>query len=78
MQCLSVTMGDKPDPKAAIFAVRRLSALVEIPAKLSEISVTNDFPQNMAKDAYESGNARLVNPRTPTVKAIIDLYNQAL
>ena len=78
MKRLAIAMGETSNPEAVIKAVRHLSSLVDIPIKLRNVGVTSDFIQEMAQDAYESGNARLVNPRTPTIQEIIDLYNQAL
>jgi len=78
MTRLAIAMGEKAVPEYAIDAVRRLAALVEIPLKLSEVGVTNTYVQNMAQDAFESGNAQVVNPRKPNLQEVLDLYYQSL
>lgn len=75
---LAIAIGEIAKPEAAIDAVRRLAALVDIPLKLSEVGVNNAYFYDMAQDAYESGNAQLVNPRKPTFQEILDIYGQAL
>jgi hypothetical protein len=32
----------------------------------------------MARDAFESGNAQVVNPRKPSLSEVIELHQQAL
>lgn len=62
--------------KAAIEAVRRLSADVGIPADLSEIVKREDIPflaESAAKDACTPGN-----PKDPTVDEIAALYESLL
>ncbi len=64
--------------QAAVEAVRQLNIRVGIPKRLSEVGVTEEFIPQMARDAFESGNAQVVNPRKPTYEQVIDLYRQAL
>lgn len=71
-------MGEAAQPQAAIDAVRRLNVEVGIPAQLRQANVTDTFIPNMAQDAFESGNAQVVNPRKPSLAEVIDLYHQAL
>ena len=71
-------LGEKPQPQAAIEAMRRLGSEVGIPARLSEVEVTDAFIPNMAQDAFESGNAQVVNPRKPSLAEVTELYHQAL
>jgi alcohol dehydrogenase len=58
-------------------AVRDLNASLGIPATLSEVGVTGDKLDCMAKDAMKSGNI-LVNPRSTTEKDVIDLYKKSM
>jgi alcohol dehydrogenase class IV len=71
-------MGEAARPQAAIDAVRSLNVEVGIPAQLRQANVTDTFIPNMAQDAFESGNAQVVNPRKPSLAEVIDLYHQAL
>ena len=71
-------MGQPAQAQAAIEAVCRLSAEVGIPARLGQVQVDETFIPNMAQDAFESGNAQLINPRKPTLAEVIELYRQAL
>jgi alcohol dehydrogenase len=75
---VAVAMGEADVAQAAVDAVRRLNAQVGIPAGLGELGVTETFIQQMARDAYESGNAQVVNPRKPSYPEVIELYQQAL
>jgi len=75
---VAVAMGEKARAQAAIEAVRRLSAEVGIPQHLSEVGVTDVFVPHMAQDAFESGNAQVVNPRQPSLAEVVGLYQQAL
>jgi alcohol dehydrogenase len=71
-------MGAEATAPAAVDAVRRLNAQVGIPSRLSDAGVTAEFIPQMAQDAFESGNAQVVNPRKPTYEEIVELYRQAL
>ncbi|HLC04034.1 MAG TPA: iron-containing alcohol dehydrogenase, partial [Anaerolineales bacterium] len=71
-------MGVMPDAGNAIQAVAALSAEVGIPARLSEVGVTEQFIPQMAQDAYSSGNAQVVNPRKPSLADVTALYQQSL
>jgi alcohol dehydrogenase len=75
---VAVAMGEVDNAQAAVDAVRRLNAQVGIPGRLSELGVTETFIQPMAQDAFESGNAQIVNPRQPSLPEVIELYQQAL
>jgi alcohol dehydrogenase len=63
---ISEAMGGPAQPEAAIEGVRQLNAETGIPPRLSMVGVTNEFLEVMARDAFESGNAQVVNPRKPT------------
>jgi alcohol dehydrogenase len=71
-------MGELGGPEASVDAVRRLSVEVEVPHCLGDIGVTEEFIPQMAQDAFESGNAQMVNPRKPTLPEVVELYHQAL
>jgi alcohol dehydrogenase class IV len=75
---VAVAMGAEASGLAAVDAVRRLSVQVGIPARLSEVGVTEEFIPQMARDAFESGNAQVVNPRKPTYDQVVHLYRQVL
>jgi alcohol dehydrogenase class IV len=75
---VAVAMGEAEVAQAAVDAVRRLNIQVDIPTRLSELGVTETFVQQMAQDAFESGNAQIVNPRKPSYPEVIELYQQAL
>jgi alcohol dehydrogenase len=75
---IAVAMGETAAPEAAVEAVRRLGAAVGIPAHLREAGVTHEFVPQMTQDAFESGNAQVVNPRTPSLSEVNELFLQAL
>ena len=75
---VAVAMGAEASAQAAVDAVRKLNRRVGIPCRLSDVGVTEEFISSMAQDAFESGNAQVVNPRKPTYDQVIDLYRQAL
>jgi alcohol dehydrogenase class IV len=75
---VAAAMGAEASGQAAIDAVRQLNAQVGIPAHLSDVGVAEEFIPHMARDAYESGNAQVVNPRKPTYEQVVELYRQAL
>jgi alcohol dehydrogenase len=75
---VAVAMGQEATPEAAIKAIQNLGKQVGIPEKLSEAGVTSEFIPLMAEDAFNSGNAQLVNPRKPTLEEVLSLYNAAL
>jgi alcohol dehydrogenase len=75
---ISEAMGGPARPEAAIEVVRKLNAATGIPARLSLVGVTPEFLETMAQDAFESGNAQIVNPRKPTYSEVLELYQQAL
>lgn len=75
---VAVAMDAEASAHAAVDAVRRLNTQVGIPSRLSDAGVTEEFIPQMAQDAFESGNAQVVNPRKPTYEEVIDLYRQAL
>lgn len=74
----ATAMGEKAQAQAAIDAVRRLSVEVGIPSRLSKVGVTDAFISQMAQDAFESGNAQVVNPRKPSLAEVVELYQQSL
>jgi alcohol dehydrogenase class IV len=78
LACVAAAMGEAETAQAAVDAVRRLNAQVDIPDRLSQLGVTETYIQPMAKDAFESGNAQVVNPRQPSLTEVIELYRQAL
>jgi alcohol dehydrogenase len=71
-------MGGPARAEAAVLIVRSLNAEVGIPARLSVAGVTSEYFEVMARDAFESGNAQVVNPRKPTYSEVLELYQQAL
>ncbi|MFB0538360.1 MAG: iron-containing alcohol dehydrogenase [Anaerolineae bacterium] len=75
---VALAMGAETDAQAAIESVRRLSAEVGIPARLREVGVTHAFVPQMARDAFESGNSQVVNPRKPSLSEVVALHEQAL
>lgn len=75
---VGAAMGVEASSEAAIEAVIRLKAEVGIPEGLSEAGVTHEFLAQMARDAFESGNAQVVNPRKPTLEDVTALYQEAL
>jgi alcohol dehydrogenase len=75
---IAEAMGGPARPEAAIEGVRRLNAATGIPARLGLVGVTPEFLETMAHDAFESGNAQIVNPRKPTYSEVLELYQQAL
>ena len=40
--------------------------------------MTEEFIPQMSADAFQSGNAQVVNPRKPTLEDVMSLYRQAL
>lgn len=71
-------MGKGNQPEAAIKAVQQLNATLHLPSTLSELGVTEQLIPYMAREAFESGNAQLVNPRKPTFEEVVELYQQLL
>lgn len=67
---------DDFEPMQLVGEIRRLTASLGIPAKLSEVGVTEDKFLQMAADAMKSGNIA-VNPRTTTAADIVELYKKA-
>ena len=57
--------------------VRKLNASLGIPARLADVGVTEDKISVMAEDAMKSGNIQ-ANPRSSSLKDIIELYQTAL
>ena len=57
--------------------VRKLNASLGIPARLADVGVTEDRISVMAEDAMKSGNIQ-ANPRSSSLKDIIELYQTAL
>jgi alcohol dehydrogenase class IV len=71
-------LGQPADSMAAIAAIQQLGRAAGIPPNLSSVGVTEEFIPQMSNDAYQSGNAQLVNPRKPTLADVEMLYRQAL
>lgn len=71
-------MGQASNSAAAVAAIRRLGADAGIPPNLSSVGVTKEFIPQMSNDAFQSGNAQVVNPRKPTLEDVTILYRQAL
>lgn len=71
-------MGEPPSAEAAVEAVRHLNVQVGIPLRLSHVGVTDAYISQMVQDAFESGNAQVVNPRQPTFEEVLELYHLAL
>ena len=64
-------------PEMLVREIRKLNEDLGIPSCLSEVGVTEDKIPQMAEDAMKSGNIA-ANPRSSTLKDIINLYHQAL
>ena len=64
-------------PEMLVREIRTLNEDLGIPSCLSEVGVTEDKIPQMAEDAMKSGNIA-ANPRSSTLKDIINLYHQAL
>ncbi len=64
-------------PSMLVDEVRNLNKQLGIPAALSEVGVTADKIEDMAKDAMKAGNV-LVNPRQTTLNDMIALFEKAL
>lgn len=71
-------MGKGDQPEAVIEVVQQLQATLQLPSRLSEVGVTEQLIPYMAQDAFESGNAQIINPRKPTLEEITTLYQQCL
>ncbi|MGB0384780.1 MAG: iron-containing alcohol dehydrogenase family protein [Ardenticatenaceae bacterium] len=71
-------MGKGSQPEAAIYAVQQLNTTLDLPSTLSELGVTEQLIPYMAQEAFESGNAQIINPRKPTFEEVVDLYQQLL
>jgi len=71
-------LGQPPNSAAAVAAIRQLGNDAGIPPNLSAVGVTEEFIPQMSNDAYQSGNAQLVNPRKPSLEDVEALYRQAL
>jgi alcohol dehydrogenase len=63
-------------PQMLADEARKLNADLGIPASLSQVGVTEDKFEEMAKDAMTSGNIA-VNPRQTTIQDIISLYRKS-
>ncbi len=62
-------------PEMLVEEIRKLNADLGIPASLSELGVTEDKIQQMAEDAMKSANV-LANPRTTTVRDMVELFKK--
>jgi alcohol dehydrogenase class IV len=75
---MGIAGSEDASAQGAVEAVRRLNAQVGIPPRLSDVGATENFIPQMARDAYESGNAQVVNPRKPTYEQVVELYRLAM
>lgn len=64
-------------PQMLVDEIKKLNADLGIPASLSEVGVTEDKIEAMAKDAVVHPNV-LANPRQTNLKEMISLYKKAL
>ena len=64
-------------PEMLVEEVRKMNRDLGIPASLSEVGVTEDKIEAMAKDAVIHPNTQ-VNPRQTNLKEMIELYKRAL
>ena len=64
-------------PQMLVDEIKKLNADLGIPASLSEVGVTEDKIEAMAKDAVVHPNVQ-ANPRQTNLKEMIDLYKKAL
>ena len=64
-------------PQMLIDEIKKLNKDLGIPASLSEVGVTEDKIEAMAKDAMKSANVK-ANPRATSEKDIIALYHKAM
>ena len=78
LACVAEALGQPPNGAAAVAAIRQLGCNAGIPPNLSAVGVNEEFIPQMSSDAYQSGNAQLVNPRKPTLEDVNALYRQAL
>ena len=76
-----ITNGKKADdsfvPQMLVDELKKLNAELGIPAKLSDVGVTEDKIPAMVADTMKSGNV-LVNPRQTTPKDVEALYRSLL
>ena len=76
-----ITNGKKADdsfvPQMLVDELRKLNCELGIPAKLSDVGVTEDKIPEMVADTMKSGNV-LVNPRQTTPKDVEALYRSLL
>ena len=76
-----ITNGKKADdsfvPQMLVDELRKLNRELGIPAKLSDVGVTEDKIPEMVADTMKSGNV-LVNPRQTTPKDVEALYRSLL
>lgn len=70
----AVTESFQPD--MLVEEIRKLNADLGIPDSLSALGVTEDKIQQMAEDAMKSANV-LANPRTTTVRDMVELFKKA-
>lgn len=64
-------------PQMLVDEIKKLNADLGIPSSLSEVGVTEDKIEAMAKDAAVHPNV-LANPRQTNLKEMIELYKKAL
>ena len=64
-------------PQMLVDEIKKLNKDLGIPASLSEVGVTEDKIEDMAKDAMKAANVK-ANPRQTNIKDIINLYHKAM
>jgi alcohol dehydrogenase class IV len=75
---VATAMGEGSEPEAAIRAMERLNETLSIPSSLRELGVTEALLPKLAQEAFESGNAQIINPRKPSLEQVTELYQQLL
>ena len=74
---ISENPAEKFEPYMLAEKIKELTASLGIPSGLAQLGVTEDKIEAMAEDAMKSGNIA-VNPRTTTLKDVINLYHKAM
>ncbi len=64
-------------PNMLIEEIKKLNKQLGIPESLSEVEVTADKIEDMARDAMKAGNV-LVNPRQTTLTDMVELFEKAM
>lgn len=64
-------------PEMLVEEIRKLNADLGIPAKLSDVGVTEEYLQEMAEDTMKSALVQ-INPRQTTIQDVIKMYKKGL